>query len=170
MFCKRQVLSVFFWIMVLLKYNIVLKLVFVMWFPCEKFKRNWSPVFFDHQTDTVWLYYSLVKYIAEVDIKQGAAFSIAADVRCYTLSVYLQSLVTYFMGRKSVGYFGFGKIVAITLPPSNEEEPLLCSCDYHYPTASPLLFPYPYLPLTTLWQWHHSVFTGHHRWAAVYFL
>jgi len=39
-----------------------------------------------------------------------AAFSMAADVRRYTSSI-LQSLVTYLIGGKSVGYFGFGEKV-----------------------------------------------------------
>jgi len=34
-----------------------------------------------------------------------AAFSIAADIWRYTLS-FLQSLIAYFIGRKSVSYFG----------------------------------------------------------------
>jgi len=29
---------------------------------------------------------------------------------------------------------------------------------------------HPYLPPAMLWQWHRSVFTGPHRWAAAYFL
>ena len=38
-------------------------------------------------------------------------FSIAANVRCYTSSI-LQSLVAYFIGKKSVVYFGFSEKVA----------------------------------------------------------
>ena len=40
-----------------------------------------------------------------------AAFSIAAEVRRYTSSI-LQPIVAYFIGRKSVGYFGFVEKVA----------------------------------------------------------
>ena len=64
-----------------------------------------------HEVINVTAYWMLPagKYIKENIVY--TAFSIEADVRCYTSSI-LQYLVAYFIGRKSVGYFGFGEKVA----------------------------------------------------------
>ena len=48
--------------------------------------------------------------ILQGNVRVVPAISIAANVQRCTSSI-LKSLVAYFIGRKSVGYFGFGKKV-----------------------------------------------------------